>query len=75
MVSDFSKKSIEKHLEHCADCKETFGNMSFGLEPDEKPPEGLEVKKFLRKTKKMYFFYGLGGISFVAAFVCFLLFR
>lgn len=71
MVSDFSKKSIEKHLGHCADCKETFDNMSFGIEPDEKPPEGLEVKKFLRKTKKMYFFYVLGGISLVAAFVCF----
>lgn len=70
MVSDVSKKSIEEHLEHCKDCTEMYQNMDFGLEEEKQPSEALDVQKFLKKTKKMYFLYGLGGLSFIAILVC-----
>ena len=70
MVSDVSKKSIEAHLEYCKDCTETYQNMDFGLEEEKQPSEVEDVKRFLKKTKKMYFLYGLGGLSFIAILVC-----
>lgn len=70
MVSDVSKKSIEDHLEHCADCSEAYHNMASRLEVEEKPAEVGDVKRFLKKTKKMYFLYGLEGLSFIAILVC-----
>jgi len=70
MVSDSSKKGIEEHLNTCADCKKTYEYMAFGLETDKQPLEGIEVKKFLNKTKQMYFLYGLGGLSLIAVIVC-----
>lgn len=70
MVSDVSKKSIEDHLEHCKDCTEMYQNMDFGLEEEKQPAEVEDVKRFLKKTKQMYFFYGLGGLSFIAILVC-----
>ncbi len=70
MVSDVSKNSIENHLEHCAECNEIYHNMSFHLETETQPTEVQDVKRFLKKTKKMYFLYGLGGISFIAILVC-----
>ncbi|MDE6312948.1 MAG: zf-HC2 domain-containing protein [Lachnospiraceae bacterium] len=72
MVSDGSKKRIEEHINHCTDCKETFDNMTFKLETAQPSLEGLEVKKFLTKTKRMYFLYGLGGLSLAAIIVCFI---
>lgn len=70
MVSDVSKKSIEEHLEHCKDCTEIYQNMDFGLEEEKQPSEVEDVKRFLKKTKQMYFLYGLGGLSFIAILVC-----
>ena len=70
MVSDVSKKSIEDHLEHCKDCTEVYQNMDFGLEEEQQPSEVEDVKRFLKKTKQMYFLYGLGGLSFIAILVC-----
>lgn len=70
MVSNVSKKSIEEHLEHCKDCTEMYQNMDFGLEEEKQPAEVEDVKRFLKKTKKMYFLYGLGGLSFIAILVC-----
>lgn len=70
MVSDVSKKSIEDHLEHCKDCTEMYQNMDFGLEEEKQPSEVGDVKRFLKKTKQMYFLYGLGGLSFIAILVC-----
>lgn len=32
MVSDVSRKSIEKHLIHCTNCNEVYCNMTFHLE-------------------------------------------
>jgi len=70
MVSDVSKKGIENHLEHCTDCKEIYHDMAFHLEMETQPAEVSDVKRFLKKTKKMYLLYGLGGISFIAVLVC-----
>lgn len=70
MVSDVSKESIETHLEHCADCKETYRNMAFHLEMEAPQSEVSDVKRFLKKTKKMYLLYGVGGLSFIAILVC-----
>ena len=70
IVSDVSKKSIENHLEHCTDCNEMYHNMAFHLEMESSPTEVYDVKRFLKKTKKMYMLYGLGGLSFIAIFVC-----
>lgn len=70
MVSDVSRKSIENHLEHCADCNEAYRSMTFPLEMETSPTEIRDVKRFLNKTKKMYLLYGLGGLSFIAVFVC-----
>lgn len=70
MVSDVSKKSIEDHFEHCKDCTEMYRNMNFGLEEEKQPSEVGDVKRFLKKTKQMYFLYGLGGLSFIAILVC-----
>lgn len=70
MVSDVSKKSIENHLEHCKDCTQMYQNMALDLEKEEQPKEAGEVKRFLKKTKQMYFLYGLGGLSFAAILVC-----
>ncbi len=70
MVSDVSKKSIENHLEHCTECNEIYQNMAFHLEMEAPPTEVSDVKRFLKKTKKMYLLYGLGGLSFIAILVC-----
>ena len=70
IVSDVSQKSIENHLKHCTDCKEVYHNMAFHLEMETSPTEVSDVKRFLKKTKKMYLLYGLGGLSFIAIFVC-----
>lgn len=70
MVSDVSKKSIEKHLTHCTDCNEVYHNMTFHLEAEAQPSEVQDVKKFLKKTKHMYLFYGLSILSFISIFVC-----
>lgn len=70
MVNDVSKKSIEEHLDHCMDCNEVYHNMTFHLKMEAKSSEVQDVKKFLKKTKQMYFLYGLGGLSFIAILVC-----
>lgn len=70
MVSDVSRKSIKNHLEHCTDCKEIYHNMTFHLEMETPPTEVSDIKRFLKKTKKMYLLYGLGGLSFIAILVC-----
>lgn len=70
LVSDVSKKSIENHLEHCTECNKIYHDMAFHLEMETQPTEVEDVKRFLKKTKKMYLLYGLGGISFIAILVC-----
>lgn len=70
IVSDISKKSIENHLEHCMDCKEAYQNMACHLEMETPEAEVSDIKRFLKKTKKMYLLYGLGGLSFIAILVC-----
>lgn len=70
MVSEVSKKSIENHLDYCTDCSEIYHNMTFTLEEETQPSEVQDVKRFLKKTKKMYLLYGLGCISFIAILVC-----
>ncbi len=70
VVSDVSKKSIESHLEYCTDCNEAYHDMAYHLETEPQEPEVQDVKRFLKKTKRMYFFYGLGGLSFTAMLVC-----
>lgn len=70
MVSDVSKKSIENHLKHCVDCKEAYHNMVFHLKMETQPTEVSDVKRFLKKTKKMYLLYGLGILSLIAILVC-----
>ena len=70
MVSDVSKKSIESHLENCTECNEIYHNMAYHLEMETPPTEVSDVKRFLKKTKKMYLLYGLGSLSFIAILVC-----
>ncbi len=70
IVSEVSKKSIENHLEYCTGCKELYYNMAFHLEMETTPTEVSDVRRFLKKTKKMYLLYGLGGLSFIAVLVC-----
>lgn len=70
MVSDVSKKSIENHLEYCTDCNEVYHDMAFNLEMEKQPSEVQDVKRFLKKTKRMYFLYGLCGLSFISILVC-----
>ncbi|MCM1145410.1 MAG: zf-HC2 domain-containing protein [Blautia sp.] len=70
MVSDVSKESIESHLEQCADCNEIYQNMAFKLETETQTTEVSDVKRFLKKTKKMYLLYGLGILSLIAIFIC-----
>ena len=70
MVSDVSKKSIESHLENCTECNEIYHNMAYHLEMETLPTEVSDIKRFLKKTKKMYLLYGLGGLSFIAILVC-----
>ncbi|NBJ92889.1 zf-HC2 domain-containing protein [Parablautia muri] len=70
MVSDVSKRGIEQHLEHCTDCSENYQSMIFHLEKDAQPSEVGDVKRFLNKTKRMFFFYGLCGLSLIAILVC-----
>lgn len=70
MVSDISKKSIEKHLEHCRSCNEVYHNMAYSLEMESQPSEMQDVKRFLKKTKRMYLFYGLSILSLVSILVC-----
>lgn len=70
MVSDVSGKNIENHLEHCTECNEIYRDMAFHLEMETQPTEVGDVKRFLKKTKKMYLLYGLGSISFIAILVC-----
>lgn len=70
MVSDVSGKSIENHLAHCTKCSEIYRDMACHLEMETPSAEISDVKRFLRKTKKMYLLYGLGGLSFIAMLVC-----
>lgn len=70
MVSDVTKQRIEGHLEHCKECTQVYQNMDFNLEEEKQSSEVQDVKRFLKKTKKMYFLYGLGGLSFIALIVC-----
>lgn len=70
MVSDVSKKSIEEHLEHCTTCNEVYHNMTFDLEIEEQSSEVQDVKRFLKRTKQMYFLYGISGLCFIAILVC-----
>lgn len=70
IVSDASKRSIEQHLEHCADCNGNYQSMIARLEEDAQPLEIGDVKRFLNKTKRMFFFYGLCGLSFIAILTC-----
>ena len=70
MVSDVSKKSIDNHLEQCTECSEIYQDMTCHLQMETPPTEISDVKRFLKKTKKMYFLYGLGGLSFIAVLVC-----
>lgn len=70
MVSDVSRESIEKHLTHCTECNETYCNMAFHLEEEAQPSEVQDVKRFLKKTKHMYLFYGLSILSFLSILVC-----
>lgn len=70
MVSDVTGKSIENHLEHCTECNEIYQNMAFHLEMETPVAEVSDVKRFLKKTKKMYLLYGLCGLSFIAILVC-----
>ncbi len=70
IVSDVSKKGIENHLEHCTDCKEIYHEMAFRLEMETPQTEVSDVKRFLKRTKKIYLLYGLGGLSFIAILVC-----
>ncbi len=70
MVSDVSKKSIEQHLEHCTDCNEIYHNMAFHFKEETPSSEIKDVKRFLKKTKQMYLFYGLGILSLIAILVC-----
>ena len=70
MVSDVSKKSIDNHLEQCTKCSEIYQDMACHLEMETPSTEISDVKRFLKKTKKMYLLYGLGGLSFIAVLVC-----
>lgn len=70
VVSDVSKGSVEEHLAHCAECKEVYQDMVYDIEMEKQPSEVQDIKRFLKKTKKMYLSYGLGILSFVAVFVC-----
>lgn len=69
MASEISKKSIENHLKGCSDCLEIYENMAAEIE-DKKQPEVKEVQRFLKRTKLMYFLYGIGGISMAAIITC-----
>ncbi len=70
MVSDVSKKSIDTHLGHCTECNEIYHDMASHLETETPPAEVSDIKRFLKKTKKMYLIYGLGVLSFIAIIVC-----
>ncbi len=70
MVSDVSKENIENHLEHCNGCNEIYHDMVFDLEMETPQKEVQDVKRFLKKTKKMYLLYGLGILSFIAISIC-----
>lgn len=70
MVSDVSKKSIDTHLGYCTECNKIYHDMACHLEMETPPTEISDVKRFLKKTKKMYLLYGLGGLSFIAILVC-----
>lgn len=70
MVSEVTGKSIESHLEHCADCNEMYHNMIFHMEGEKQTEEVSDVKRFLNKTKKMYLLYGFLGLSLIAILVC-----
>ncbi len=70
MVNEVSKKSIDNHLEHCTECSEIYHDMACHLETETPPAEISDVKRFLKKTKKMYLLYGFGGLSFIAILVC-----
>ncbi len=72
MASDISIKSIEKHLEHCKNCNEMYHNMTYNLEIESQSLEIQDVKRFLKKTKRMYLFYGLSVLSFISILVCFI---
>lgn len=69
MVSEISKRSIESHLKNCTNCREIHRNMTVKIE-DTSQSDIKDVKRFLKKTKLMYFLYGLGGLSLIAVIVC-----
>lgn len=69
MLSDESKRSVENHIKICSSCKEIYENMIAPIDA-EKAPELSNVKKYLNRTKLMYFLYGLIGIGFIAIMVC-----
>ena len=70
MVSNASKESIEEHLKSCEECEGVRRNMAYELEEETAPPQVQDVKRFLKKTKRMFFLYGLGGLSLIAILVC-----
>ncbi len=70
MVSDVSKKSIDNHLGHCTECSKIYHDMACRLEMETPSSEISDVKRFLKKTKKMYLLYGLGCLSFIAILIC-----
>lgn len=69
ILSEESEKCVDNHLKNCNACREVYENMTAEMEID-KVPEVGNVKKFLNKTKTMFFLYGLLGLSFVAILVC-----
>lgn len=69
ILSDESKESVTDHLKTCKGCKEVYDSMTAEINVD-KVPEVSNVKKYLKKTKTMFFLYGLFGLSFIAVLVC-----
>lgn len=72
VVSDVSQRRVKEHLEECTACNEIYHDMTYDLEMEKQPEAGevKDVKRFLKRTKQMYFIYGLSGICFIAIFVC-----
>ena len=56
MVSNASKESIEEHLKSCEECEGVRRNMAYELEEETAPPQVQDVKRFLKKTKRMFLY-------------------
>lgn len=69
IASEVSRRSVESHLSGCKECMAVYQNMTAKIE-GENQTEVKEIKKFLKRTKTMYFLYGLGGLSLVAIITC-----